>query len=122
MSLNAFSIEAVDETERITDTEYRARVLAKISYTRFTDGEVKIGVFDVIDWNRDTKLAKIMLAEFIRTMKRKTQGESLPRSVEIKLLTSDNNIKEKKESLLVNGFLQVQETGSSREMIFRYEP
>ena len=123
MSLNAFSVNSMNETEqKIDHRKYRTQVFAKISYTHFNNGEVRIGVFDVNDWKRDAIVAKIMLSELIRSMKRKIQGESLPKSVDIKLLTSDDNIQEKKESLLANGFLQVQEASNTREIVFRYEP
>jgi len=123
MSLNAFSIGAGDEKKtEIIKNEYRANVFAKISYTHFNNGEIKIGIFDVNDWKRETKLAKIMLSEFIGLMKKKTPGEKGSRSVEIKVLTSDTNRKEKKEALLLIGFLQAEGKGDSREMVFRYEP
>jgi len=125
MTLNAFDIyreREVPKGPRIVkpgqekhewnQNKFKAKIHGKISYSRFTTNEVKIGIFDVNDWERDVKVAGIMLAQFIKLMSRKNENAN---SVKIKLMTSDPMIREKKKLLEIRGFTKVTDEISSVE-------
>ena len=100
---------------------YKAKIHGKISYTRFTTNEVKIGVFDVNDWGRDMKLADILLVQFLRLMSRKKNKKPFANSVKIKLMSGDPHAREKKKLLGSRGFTRIADEGSSSVEILRLD-
>ena len=97
---------------------FKANIYGKISYTRFTTNEVKIGIFDVNDWGRDEKLASVLLAQFIKIMGRKENKRSFANSVKIKLMASDPGVEEKKKLLKKTGFARDAGEGSTAVEIY----
>jgi hypothetical protein len=97
----------------LDQNKFKAKIRGKISYTRFTTNEVTIGIFDVNDWERDEKLASIMLDRFLKLMSRKKNKKPFANSIKIKLMTSDIMAGEKKKLLEKKCFTRVADDNSS---------
>lgn len=100
---------------------YRAYVFGKISYTKYTNDEVKIGVFDVDDWKADKKVAHILLGEFIKLMNKKEFDKKFASLVRIKLLTTDSNYRYKEGALKKRKFRPDEEKSTSNQKLFKLE-
>ena len=122
MTFNAFQIDRkygpVDEKDKRKD---EMNIIGKLSHTLFNNREVKIGVFDVEDWGKENKAAGIMLAEFIRLMKKKRDDGASAVAIEITILGSDPVADRKKDVIPAHGFRRTEAKEIERGETYRYE-